>query len=136
MSRASLLNSEEPAFAFEHAMAHRNALGVMSPLPRFSIIPYWLDPMLQTDEPGGFWHHNHQQAHSDAALHLPPEFGSGQRGIELHANLLDYDLSNPDSRTWWTFVNHLEHYVGGNTILPQSAPQPPPPAPQWTYPFW
>lgn len=117
-------------------MAHRNALGVMSPLHRFSVIPYFIDPMVQNDPPAGAWHLNHQQAHNDAANHLPEEFGSGILGIALWANLLDYNLEDPDSRAWWTFTNHLEHYVGSNTILPQSAPQPPPPAPQWTYPFW
>lgn len=136
MSRASLINSLEPAFGFEHAMSHRNALGVMSPLTRFSAIPYFVDPFVQTDEPGGPWHFNHQQAHNDAASQLPPELGSTKRGIPNTASLLDYDFSDPDSRAWWTFVNHLEHFVGGNTVLPQSAPQPPPPAPQWKYPFW
>ena len=135
MSRASLLNSYEPGFVFEHAMAHRNALGVMSPLPRFSVIPYFLDPMMLT-EPGGVWQQNHMQAHADAAKQLPSQFGSGTLGLAINANMLDYAFDDPDSREWWTFVNHIEHYVGGNTILPQSAPQPPPPAPQWTYPFW
>lgn len=136
MSRASLLNSYEAAFAFEHMMAHRNAIGVMSPLPRFSVLPYWLDPLSGTNQPASPWHLNHQQAHNDAANQLPTEFGSAKRGIGIWAPLLDYDFDDPDSREWWTFVNHLEHFVGGNTILPQSAPQPPPPAPQWTYPFW
>ena len=32
MARPSLLSITDPGFVFEHAMAHRNALGVMAPL--------------------------------------------------------------------------------------------------------
>lgn len=133
MSRVSLLNSYDPTFSFEHAVSHRTALGVMSPLYRFSVIPYFIDPMEVTEQPGGPWHLNHQQAHTDAASQLPIALDQRRRGVDLNANLLDYALENPDSRAWWTFVNHLEHYVGSGTVA--VTPQPPP-APQWTFPFW
>jgi hypothetical protein len=136
MSLASLLNPDEPAFAWEHQMAHRTNLGVMSPLTRFSVIPYWLDPLANTEQPASAWHLDHQQAHNDSALHLPSAYLGTAVGIELHANLVDYDLSNPEQRQWWAFQNQLEHFVGNNAILPQPQIPPPPPAPIFRFPFW
>jgi hypothetical protein len=135
MASVSLLNSADPTFWFEHAMSHRNALGVIHPRTEFSVVPYFLDPPHNLNERASSWHLNHQQAHHDAALNLPAELGSSTLGVALWANLLEYRLDEPVSRSWWTFVNHLEHYVAAATILP-SAIQPPPPAPQWKYPFW
>lgn len=134
MSRASLLNSNDPTFWFEHAMSHRNALGVISPLTRFSVVPYFLDPPRDLDRPASPWHQNHAQSHADAALNLPEVLGSRTLGVAAWANLLEYRLDDPVGRSWWTFVNHLEHYVAGDTIAVGTTP--PPPAPQWVYPFW
>lgn len=134
MSRVVLLNSRDPWFAFDHAMAHRNGLGVMAPLDRFSVVPYLLDPMSDISIPGGSWHLDHQQAHNDALANLPSQFGAATVGLHIGGILRDYDLDNTRQRLWWEFQNHQEHYVGGNTILPSV--QIPPPAPQWTYPFW
>ena len=134
MSRAVLLNSNDPWFAFDHAMAHRNGLGIMSPLDRFSAIPYFVDPMVGVAEPASIWHLRHQQAHNDALANLPTEFGASTVGLFIGQNLRDYNLDDARLRTWWTFENHMEHYVGGNTISPNVYI--PPPAPQWTYPFW
>ena len=134
MSRVTLLNSNDPSFAFEHAMAHRNAMGVMSPLDRFSVVPYLLDPEQNLAIPGSMWHLDHQQAHNDALTHLPTEFGAPTVGLFIGGILRDYDLDNQAQRTWWTFQNHMEHYVGGNTITPDVYL--PPPALQWVYPFW
>jgi hypothetical protein len=130
-----MLNSNDPWFAFDHAMGHRNALGVMSPLNRFAIIPYFIEPM-QSDigTPGSSWHLDHQTAHDDALEHLPSYFGAATVGLHIGGILRDTDLDDPRQRTWWTFQNHMEHYVGGNTITPNVAF--PPPAPQWVYPFW
>lgn len=138
MSRANLLHmgdtpAQQAVFAFEHAMAHRNAFGVMSPLNRFSVLPYFIDPM-RKDAPAQKWNLNHQQAHNDALQHLPSEFGSPTVGLFIGQNLIDTDLNDPRQRQWWIFQNHQEHYIGGNTILPNV--NFPPPAPQWVFPFW
>jgi hypothetical protein len=139
MARVSLLRmgdglGQRAAFELEHAMAHRNALGVMAPLPRFSVIPYLVEPMQVGARPTTQWHLNHQQAHDDALSNLPSQFGSTSIGLRIGRDLADYNLEDPRQRTWWIFQNHMEHYIGGSTILPQV--QFPPPAPQWTYPFW
>ena len=115
-------------------MAHRNGLGVMSPLDRFSAIPYLLDPMQDISTPGSGWHLDHQQAHNDAMDYLPTEFGASTVGLRIGGILRDYDLDDERQRKWWEFQNHMEHYVGANSISPNVYL--PPPAIQWTYPFW
>lgn len=139
MARVSLLHrgdglGQRQAFDLEHAMAHRNALGVMHPLTRFSIVPYLIDPMQAAGTPASQWHMNHQQAHNDALDNLPSAFGSGTTGLRVGGILADSDLDKPSQFRWWMFQNHTEHYVGGNTINPNV--QLPPPSPQWIYPFW
>lgn len=109
-------------------------MGVMSPLDRFSVIPYFIDPVGSSVAPASKYQLNHQQAHDDALRNLPSEFGSTRIGLHFGQNLIDYDLANPASKKMWEFYNHIEHYIGGNTILPNA--QFPPPAPQWAYPFW
>lgn len=135
MSRVVLLNMDDPWFSFDHAMAHRNALGVMAPLNRFSIVPYLLDPIMP-DEPtaGDDWNLDHQQAHNDALANLPTHFGASTIGLHIGQILRDTNFDNPEQRKWFEFQNHTEHYIGGNTITPNI--QFPPPAPQWTWPFW
>ena len=133
MSRASLLNLNEPAFAWEHAMSHRNALGVMAPLDRFSAVPYFVDPMLDTNVSAGNWHLNHQQSHDDALANFPQYYSSPNLGLRFGQNLVDTDLSNAGQATWWTFLNHMEHYVAGDSVSLRPLP---PPFPQWTWPFW
>ena len=133
MSRVVLLNSNDPTFGFEHAMAHRNGLGAMAPLSRFSVLPYMLDPMQHQEIPGSMWHLDHQQAHNDALDSLPSYFGSDTAGLAIGGILRDYNLDDASQRTWWTFQNHMEHYVGGDTITPNVELTLPF---QWTYPFW
>jgi hypothetical protein len=136
MARPSLLTTADVGFVWEHAMAHRNALGVMSPLTRFSAVPYFIDPFTAR-RPADQWHFDHQQAHDDSQNHLPADYlGDIVVGTGVGANLVDSDLSDPWNRSWWTFKNHIEHFVGSNTILPQPQTPPPPPAPVWKFPFW
>lgn len=104
MSTAYLLKMpDDPlgqaTYFFEEAMAHRTLLGAMSPLDRFSVLPYLLDPFLDN----GMWFLNHQQAQNDALTTLVPLFGA--------TNLVDTDMDNPEQRTWFEFVNHQELYV-------------------------
>jgi hypothetical protein len=106
----------------------------MAPLDRFSVIPYFIDPEQNVGTPGSMWHLDHQTSHNDALQHLPTEFGAATVGLFIGQNLRDTNLDDARQRTWWTFQNHMEHYVGGDTILPNVYL--PPPAIQWQYPFW
>ena len=107
------------SFDFEHQMAHRYFLGAMSPLHRFSTLPYWIAPRRD----GGMWRLTHQQAHRDAMTTLP---FYPYTGVPMTQNLLDLPLSkkNSEQLSWWLFANHAEHYVG-QTVMP----------PERIYPF-
>ena len=157
MSQATLLNSSDPMFAFEHAMQHRQYLAIIPNLPSLSAVPYLLDPPSRQDVPAGPWHLNHQQAHNDFNAVLPPFFAYNPADAPnlpfriMQTNILvegkdrgsDFSLrekkSSRENWTWWTFTNHQEHYIANNAILPlpSQAPMPPwssqrPP----TFPFW
>lgn len=136
MSRASLMTRKDRTFAFEHAMSHRNALGVIWPLPRFSVIPYFIEPEVKErgKKPSSSWHLDHQQAHNDALANFPSQYGSTQVGLHIGVDLRDYDLDRERTRKWWEFQNHMEHYVASNSILPTTPA--PYPTRQWRYPFW
>jgi hypothetical protein len=123
------------AWSFEHAMAHRTLLAAMSPLTQFSTIPYsvfMFDPM--TDQgvniPAGWWNQLHQQAHDDFTNALPSYYGATVAGIPIGQILVDADLSQAEQMTWWTFVNHQEHYIANATLIPL------PPYPPYPYPYW
>jgi hypothetical protein len=141
-----LTQGVENTFAFEHAMGHRNYFGAMHPLTRFSVLPYLLDPPHGTDISGGPWNLNHQQAHNDAHSALPAQYGIPSDlslNLFIGQNLRDTSSKNPDQLKWWTFANHMEHYVANNTILPGPV-APPPTVPGfpagyrtlWVFPFW
>lgn len=129
MPTSILLNPADPIFAFEHMMAHRRYFAVMSPLNRFSALPYLLDPAYDTNIRASMWHINHQKAHTDFANSLPANYNAGpdQVGIPTAQPLADSDLSNAESLTWWTFLQHEEHYLADQAILPLQA---------GTWPFW
>jgi hypothetical protein len=136
MGAEVLLNQDDPSFAFEHAMAHRRVLGIMSPLDRFSIVPYFIDPMDPQASADG-WHLNHQQAHNDSLNEVPTGYGATEVGLRVGQNLVDTDLTAPQAKAWWTFQNHMEHYVQAGTFLPATTALPAPQqAPNWRYPFW
>jgi hypothetical protein len=116
-------------------MAHREYLGVMSPLPRFSVIPYWVDPMT-AKRPADNWHFNHQQAHDDADNAIPSTYMGPPAVVGFSPNMKDANLSDPWGKAWWTFINNREHFVESNAILPAPQIPPPPPAPIIKYPFW
>lgn len=114
-------------FAFEHAMAHRSGLGVMSPLDRFSAIPYFVEPV-GDNAPARWWALNHQTAHNDAMNNLPSYYGAEAVGLRIGQNLIDWNLADERQVKMWTFINHQEHLDGGSTYLPATA--------RMRFPFW
>lgn len=109
MSFASLLNiPADPrgraAFAFDHDMIHRFYLTKMPPDSR----SWPLDPSYAANEPSSSWHLNHQQLHNDfnRAFSIP-----SPNSIVKETNLTD-----ARNRTWWTFINHSEHYVANKNL--------------------
>jgi hypothetical protein len=143
MSLAALLNADDPLYNFEHQMAHREYFAIMSPLDRFSALPYHLDaPPLDNQTPAGDWNLRHQIAHNDFTNALPPFWDASQVGFGIPAdqNMIDGDWSAPGSRQWIIFVNHQEHFTANEAILPLPVTVPTPPG-WWSdvtlrYPFW
>lgn len=105
------------AFTFDHTMQHRLLLGGMSPLDRFSALPYFLDPFSNAP----WYHMNHQKAHNDA---LETLFEEASGGIPSNQNMIDTDLDNARKRTWWMHVNKMEHQIASSELQ------------NLVYPFW
>jgi hypothetical protein len=105
--------ASQKAFAFDHAMRHRDALGAMAPLDRFTLIPYFVDP--STEKP--FWLLVHGQAHIDFTSTL---------SIPSQQPLVDTDLADERKRTWWEFVNNQEHLLAEDATVNMTL----------TFPFW
>jgi hypothetical protein len=132
-------------FHFEHAMAHRVNLMVMSPLTRFSAVPYFYEPEQNLAPPARLvpgtarpsnWHLNHQQAHNDALNEVPTVYiTTPQKGVLSQVNVVDTNLDDIERTTWWTFVNHHNHYTTEGAILPIPPPPHPPPIP-YVPTFW
>ena len=115
--------AERAAFSFEHAMAHRTLFGAMSPLTRFSVLPYQLDPQ-QTN---GLFRLYHQQAHWDMMANLPsyPPVTTETGALALASDQILQPQFAPDE--WWTFANHIEHMDAMSTY---------PEADALVFPFW
>ena len=166
MAQVSLLHlgdglGQAATFAFEHAMAHRALLATMSPLTRFSVVPYLLDPMVGSGAPAAKWNLNHQQAHDDSLRNVQSQYywppittdvtqpnptpppptitvpvvtqQTPTIGLRIGQNLIDNNLGDPRQLTWWMFQNFMEHYVAATVTVPAPAPKP---SPQPTFPFW
>lgn len=124
--RLGTSNTEKATFGFEHAMAHRQLWAAMSPLSRFSVLPYLIDPQ----QVGGKYLLNHQQAHWDMAQTLPSYFGAtAAGGLALTTNppLQDTPIDNQERMRWWLFANHTDH-LDAMSVLPLVE--------EWVYPFW
>jgi len=102
-----------PSFPWEHQNAHRELLGALSPLYRYSTLPYFMTPLDQS-----LPRLIHQQAHLDA---MPTP------AVALSPNLLDTwpKDKNRESLSWWLFANHNSHYIAQNEMDSEL-----------TYPFW
>lgn len=123
MSIATLLNvpadsAGQNAFAFEHAMAHREVMAVMAPLNQWSTMPYFITPADWKASPANDWNLNHQQAHNDYASYLPGYQTALDPGFTFQHILVDSNLSDPASRQWWTFLNNQDHYLANEVVLP------------------
>jgi len=122
--------ARQKAFAFDHAMRHRENLGAMSPLTRFSLLPYFIDPEKNTP----FWHLVHGQAHIDFTETLPfwwdlPDpslWPNNGVGIPSRQPLVDTNLDNSQKRNWWEFANNQEHMIAEASLTNATL----------TYPFW
>lgn len=146
MPTAILLNIDDPLYDFQHAMSHRLYYAIMSPLTRFSVMPYFITPMPGAMPPATNWRLNHQRAHNDFANHVPADFSASRFGIPAWANLVDTDLNDPGEREWFTFANFQEHYIADGTMQPfptASALTPSTQPPPWwirtsgaKFPFW
>jgi hypothetical protein len=156
MPLATLLNSDDPIFDFEHMMQHRRYFSVMGEhatnlnrgsLNQFSTIPYGaLDPSWSTDQPAWMWNKFHQQAHNDFNTDLPSNYNDGFTtaiitpvppptppnppytqgtamdggtfGIPQAQILIEGNGGSQENRSWWTFVNHQQHFIANDAILP------------------
>lgn len=117
MSLASLLTMKDRAFAWEHEMSHRTLLSTMPPVDRFSVPPYFVEPQMNT----GGWLMDHAQAHDDFRVSLPVLWGwwylgNQEFGIASGNNLMDANLNSSDQVPFWTFVNHMDHYVATSLL--------------------
>lgn len=138
MPTAVLLNRDDPTFDFHHAMSHRTFYAIMAPLPRFSAMPYFIEPVPSSGQrPATNWPLSHQRAHDDFANSVPPFYAARRVGFGIPANQNLVDTTSPENRSWWTFTNFQEHFMAelSSQPLPTAAP------PQnWfggaTYPFW
>ena len=109
-------------------MAHRRYFANMAPLDRFSALPYVLEPPYNTDIPASDWHLIHQTAHVNFAALVPATYNGDPREVAvLTQPLMDSDLSNTEELTWWSFAQHLQHYIADQALLPLSG---------GAWPFW
>lgn len=112
MTTATLINMNDRLWPFEEAMGHRLLLTGMSPLDRFSALPYFLD--LQVGTP--FWRLNQQQAQDDAIKTL------GVVTIPAPAPLMDNQLETPQQRAWLSFVDEMEMRIAASSLQPPLSP--------------
>lgn len=88
-------------FVFDHDQEHRSMLAALDTRTR----PPVLDPapFHQTSERAGPWHNDHQIAHDNFNLAI---FGN-----QLPQSMADATFADKSSLSWWTFVNHREHFL-------------------------
>lgn len=107
MSAATLLNSADPAFDFEHRKAHETMLIRQAHVStNFSGLPYWLDPAYgDTAVSAGWGNTLHAAAHRDFVQLFPAPFGGS-----AISSINDIAL-RPEAETWAQFSNFQLHYV-------------------------
>jgi hypothetical protein len=107
MALASLLTlptNERGAwgFVFDHNQAHQS---MYAALLSGGVLPPILDPapFSATSRRAGNWHFDHQAVHD--------QFSEAIFGFQTPQNMADATFADKSSLTWWTFVNHHEHYL-------------------------
>lgn len=108
MPLVTLINMDDPMWAFEEAMGHRLLLGGMSPLDRFSALPYFLE--FQVGLP--MWRLNQQTAQDDAITTL------GAVAIPAPQPVMDNRFETPDQRAWFSLTNEMETRIAAS-LLPR-----------------
>lgn len=106
------------AFAFDHAMAHRDVMAIMAPLDQWSAMPYFIEPTDWKASPANDWNLDHQQAHNDYASYLPAYSAASVAGFTWQHILVDSNLADQASLQWWTFLNHQDHFLANSIVLP------------------
>lgn len=87
-------------FTFDHDQLHRDMSTAIAP----NDLPRLLDPTTVQDAAtrAGYWNFTHQNAHDNFNLAI--------FGVEFNQQLADSNLTQSESLTFWTFVNHAEHF--------------------------
>lgn len=88
-------------FVFDHDQEHRSMLDALQP---GVAQPTLIDPapIEQTSRRAGNWHFDHQTGHD--------QFSFAIFGFRIPQNMADASFADKSSLSWWTFVNHQEHY--------------------------
>ena len=89
-------------FVFDHDQEHRSMFAALEPGPA---MPPILDPApIEATLPrAGNWHYDHHNSHN--------EFSVAIFGFQTPQNMADATFADKSSLSWWTFVNHHEHYL-------------------------
>ena len=107
MSIATLLNSDDPHFAFDHDQMHRQMIAAQgSPGVYKSTI---LDPISDPATPAGFWNGDHTTAHQNFNL----SFSSIYWPSTVH--IVDIDLTQEHSQ-WWELSNRSLHNLAATQL--------------------
>jgi hypothetical protein len=105
MTIATLLNINDPNFAFDHDRLHRTMTAALP--PGFTAL---LDLIQAATVPAGWWNTNHAQAHADFASAFPAINWPSKVAIA------DINLSTGPTE-WWALSNRTLHNIA-DTMLP------------------
>ena len=131
MSSATLLNHNDPTYAFEHMMQHREYFAVMGSrgqgLSGFSVLPYVLDPAKDTQHPAWAWNQLHQQSHDDYNGDLPSNSENGFSVVTVTPPTVtgtgNATLVPPATSTTTLVISNLSHsIIVGSSIIGAGIP--------------
>jgi hypothetical protein len=93
-------------FVFDHDQEHRSMVSTLQATTTRTNAaqPTLLDPapIHLTAQRAGNWHYDHQTGHD--------QFSAAMFGFRIPQNMADATFADKLSLSWWTFVNHQEHY--------------------------
>lgn len=111
MSVATLLNPQDPWFAFDHDQMHRRMIGAQGSPGVFKTTI--LDPLSDPNVPAGFWNGDHSVAHAN--------FASAFSAVYWPSTVHIVDISlTQETSPWWELSNKSLHDLA-NSVLPISA---------------